>query len=271
VGKHWYTSGQFARRAAVSVRTLRHYDQVGLLSPTQRSPAGYRLYSDADLGTLQQILAWKFLGFPLEAIQALLQVESRQLPEVLSQQRTMLRAKRDHLDAVIRALERTADLLAAGVPPGDSLIQILEAMHVADQQDWAKQYFTPEQQAKLDELSQASYSEEARRQLAQRQPTWTEADQRRADERWGWVNAELKRLLANGASPTGPEAQAWAAERTALLREFSQGSAEIEVGLQRWWQNYWALPAEQRPLTLAPMSPEETAFTQQAMGAFKRQ
>ena len=68
MGRRFYHTGQFARKVAVSVRTLRYYDRVGLLRPAQHTEAGYRLYTDADLVRLQQILALKFLGFSLEEI-----------------------------------------------------------------------------------------------------------------------------------------------------------------------------------------------------------
>jgi DNA-binding transcriptional MerR regulator len=62
VNDETYTVGAVARLAGVSVRTLHHYDQIGLLSPVTRSPAGYRLYSLADLKRLQQILYYRELG-----------------------------------------------------------------------------------------------------------------------------------------------------------------------------------------------------------------
>ncbi len=68
MGQHYYFTGQFAQKAAVSVRTLQYYDKVGLLSPSLYTEAGYRLYTDEDLSSLQQILALKFLGFSLEEI-----------------------------------------------------------------------------------------------------------------------------------------------------------------------------------------------------------
>lgn len=63
-----YTTGAFALRASVSVRTLRFYDRFGLLAPSRRTPAGYRQYSDADLPQLQQVQALKYLGFSLDEI-----------------------------------------------------------------------------------------------------------------------------------------------------------------------------------------------------------
>ncbi|MCW3053630.1 MAG: MerR family transcriptional regulator, partial [Chthonomonadales bacterium] len=63
-----YPIGEFAGRAGVTVRTLRFYDKVGLLAPSAMTEAGYRLYAEQDLSTLQHILALKFLGFSLVEI-----------------------------------------------------------------------------------------------------------------------------------------------------------------------------------------------------------
>ncbi|MGW3495303.1 MerR family transcriptional regulator [Streptomyces sp. NPDC001020] len=63
-----YSVGQVSAFAGVTVRTLHHYDKAGLLSPSERTHAGYRLYSDADLARLQQILFYRELGFPLDEI-----------------------------------------------------------------------------------------------------------------------------------------------------------------------------------------------------------
>lgn len=59
-----YSVGQVAGFAGVTVRTLHHYDEIGLLAPVGRSHAGHRRYSDADLDRLQQILFYRELGFP---------------------------------------------------------------------------------------------------------------------------------------------------------------------------------------------------------------
>src|SRR5438128_10142424 len=72
---HFYHTGQFAQKADVSVRTLRYYDKVGLLSPSYYTEAGYRLYTDTDFSRLQQILALKFLGFSLREINQCLRIE----------------------------------------------------------------------------------------------------------------------------------------------------------------------------------------------------
>jgi DNA-binding transcriptional MerR regulator len=63
-----YQPHEFARRAGVTVRALHHYDRLGLLEPSGRTSAGYRLYSDRDLVRLEQIVSLKFIGFPLNQI-----------------------------------------------------------------------------------------------------------------------------------------------------------------------------------------------------------
>ena len=64
----YYTSGQFAKMAHISVRTVRFYDKQNILKPSYVSPAGSRFYTDQDFARLQQILLLKYLGFSLEDI-----------------------------------------------------------------------------------------------------------------------------------------------------------------------------------------------------------
>ncbi|MGH2509988.1 MAG: MerR family transcriptional regulator, partial [Ktedonobacteraceae bacterium] len=80
----FYTTSRFARQACVTVRTLRYYDREGLLSPSAHTQAGHRLYSNADLARLQQILALKFLGFSLDEIRHCLCVGPTSLREALA-------------------------------------------------------------------------------------------------------------------------------------------------------------------------------------------
>ena len=101
MGQRFYHTSQFGEKASVSVRTLRYYDNVGLLSPTRYTEAGYRLYTDADFSRLQQILALKFLGFSLNEIKQCLQVGPTILQESLAFQKAMMQEKREQLNAII--------------------------------------------------------------------------------------------------------------------------------------------------------------------------
>ena len=64
----YYTSGEFAKKANVTLRTIRYYDRQGILKPSKVADNGYRLYTDADFAKLQKILSLKYLGFSLEEI-----------------------------------------------------------------------------------------------------------------------------------------------------------------------------------------------------------
>ena len=85
----------------VSVRTLHHYDAIGLLKPTKVTEAGYRLYDDAALCRLQAILFYRELQFPLKEIREILDSENFDASEALSQQIRLLELQRDHLRELI--------------------------------------------------------------------------------------------------------------------------------------------------------------------------
>jgi DNA-binding transcriptional MerR regulator len=94
---------EFAERAGVTVKTLHHYDRVGLLRP-QRTRAGYRVYTSSDLVRLEQILALKTIGVSLKDIRALLDRDGLPLPAIFRQQREVLEEKRRLLDRTIDGL-----------------------------------------------------------------------------------------------------------------------------------------------------------------------
>ena len=259
----YYRSGQFARKAAVSIRTLRFYDKEGLLSPSQYTDSGYRLYTDQDLVNLQQILALKFLGFSLDEIKALLRTGPRSLQDVLAQQKAMMRAKRSQLDGIIQAIDETEKLLHIGRCDWDSLIKVIQAIRMEQNKDWVKKYFTPEQLQQMEKLSEQSYSEEARQSLSSR-GEWTEADQERASSQWAAVGADISRLSSANADPSSPETQDLAKRYNSLIEAFTGGDPEIAGGHNKWWQNYTSLPDNQKPFQ-SPYSKEQQEWLEQAL------
>ena len=86
--KRWYKANEFARLTGVTVRTLHHYDRLGLLKPSGRTPAGYRLYGERDFARLQQIVILKFIGFPLNQIKEILDRDSLPLTAACSRTAT---------------------------------------------------------------------------------------------------------------------------------------------------------------------------------------
>ncbi len=95
------TVHEVSRLTGVSVRTLQYYDSIGLLTPTERSEAGYRLYDTENLEILQQILLYRELAFPLRDIREMLQSPSFDRNRALSQQIRLLEMRKEHLERLI--------------------------------------------------------------------------------------------------------------------------------------------------------------------------
>jgi DNA-binding transcriptional MerR regulator len=108
--------GQVAALAHVTVRTLHHYDRIGLLRPSGRSEAGYRLYTGPDLERLQTVLLYKELGFGLREIRDLLAEPGFDRREALRAQRAQLARRSARLDAMLALVDKTLAALEQGVP-----------------------------------------------------------------------------------------------------------------------------------------------------------
>lgn len=97
---------QVAKLSGVSIRTLQYYDEIGLLKPSELTAAGYRMYDDNALQTLQQILFFKELGFPLKEIKEILEKLDFDRLAAFKNQKELFLLKRDRLDRLIQLLER---------------------------------------------------------------------------------------------------------------------------------------------------------------------
>ncbi|MGM7682621.1 MerR family transcriptional regulator [Cytobacillus sp. Hm23] len=98
---------EVADLVGISVRTLHHYDEIGLLKPAKVTEAGYRLYTDDNLETLQQILFFRELGFPLKKIKEIINSPSFNRREALELHQQMLIEKRRRLDNMITTINKT--------------------------------------------------------------------------------------------------------------------------------------------------------------------
>ena len=101
------TVSETAKLTGVSVRTLHYYDEIGLLKPSEVSEAGYRFYDDEALGTLQQILFYRELGFSLEQTGRILNAPDYDRTQALRQHRQLLLMKRKRLDDMLRLVDET--------------------------------------------------------------------------------------------------------------------------------------------------------------------
>lgn len=109
-----YTVGQVAETFGLTVRTLHHYDEVGLLVPSERSAAGYRLYTDADLERLQQIVVYRRLELPLEEIAELL--TTGDVTSHLLRQRERVMARLDEMQDLVAAIDNALEKTMSDQP-----------------------------------------------------------------------------------------------------------------------------------------------------------
>jgi DNA-binding transcriptional MerR regulator len=108
-----YRTAAFAALAGVTPRALHHYDRLGLLRP-KRSSGGYRIYSERDLETLEEIVALKFIGIPLKQIVAFRRRPRGSFVDVLHAQREALEARRSTLTGAIAAVAAAATSIRSG-------------------------------------------------------------------------------------------------------------------------------------------------------------
>ncbi|PKR76869.1 MerR family transcriptional regulator [Halalkalibacillus sediminis] len=106
---------EVSKVSGVSVRTLHHYDEIGLLKPEKSAGSGYRNYSDQDLSTLQQILFFRELDFPLKKIKEIINRPDYDQLEALEMHRELLRKKREKLDAMLETINETIEKEKGGV------------------------------------------------------------------------------------------------------------------------------------------------------------
>ncbi|WP_147064382.1 MerR family transcriptional regulator [Knoellia locipacati] len=185
------TVGQVAQTFGVTVRTLHHYDEVGLLRPSERSHAGYRLYTAQDLERLATIVTYRRLDLPLDEVAALLRGDGSTI-EHLRRQRAAVMDKVDELrglvDAIDAAMEREMDEQPA---THEDLKQIFG--------DGFKDEYQAEAQERWGET-------DAWKQSARRTKGYTKADWERIKTEGDAVNAQFVTALEAGLPATSPEA-----------------------------------------------------------------
>ncbi|MET8474384.1 MerR family transcriptional regulator [Streptomyces sp. NPDC006422] len=211
-----HSVGQVARFAGVTVRTLHHYDEIGLLAPSERSAAGHRRYGDGDLDRLQRILFYRELGFPLDEIQTLLDDPDTDPREHLRRQHHLLTARIERLQKMAEAVEHAMEAQKMGIQ------------------------LTPEERFEVfGEDDPGQYDEETRERWGgtdayaesqRRAATYTKEDwQRLQAENEDW-NARYAALVAAGEPADGERAMDLAEEHRAhVSRWFFEVSYEMHV------------------------------------------
>jgi MerR family transcriptional regulator, thiopeptide resistance regulator len=225
---------QFAKLANVTVRTLHHYDRLGLLSPTLHSAGGYRLYRMEDLAQLERILVLRYLGISLREIAALLatgdQAGEQGLRETLARQELVLRERRDGIDRVLGAITQARQQVDTQAEPDWSLYQlILKEIHMQETQDWTSKYYSPEAQQAIEEWKEQ----------------WAPELQEKITADWQQMYADVQAAMDRGVLPSSAEGQALADRWMKLVDAFTGGKPEVLDGLKKLYADRANWPAAQ--------------------------
>jgi DNA-binding transcriptional MerR regulator len=230
-----YSVGQVASLAGVTIRTLHHYDEIGLLSPGERSAAGYRIYEEPDLERLQQILFYRELGFTLEEIATIVDDPRTDAVGHLRRQRRLLTERIERLQRMIAAIDYEMEAREM-----DIKLTPEERLEVFGN-------FNPESHA--EEAKERWGGTNAYRQSQQRVSSYTKEDWLKIKAEQEELTADLAALFESGAPPDSEEAMAAAeAHRQHISRWYYDCSYEIHRGLtemyvsdERFRANYDAL------------------------------
>lgn len=203
-----WTVGEVAELTRVSVRTLHHYDAVGLLSPSARSEAGYRLYAPADVARLWRILTFRELGFALADIGKLLGSSPEAEREALGLQAALLREQLARTQArlsTVTSLLRAAERGEGDVMTKEKIEQMFEGFDPSEYDAEVKERWG---------------DTEAYRQSAERMARYTPADRERMTSEGAELHARYAALLGAGTPADSPEAAAVAEAHRAYFDQW---------------------------------------------------
>ncbi len=207
--------GELARRTGLTIRTLHHYDEIGLLRPSQHTEAGYRLYSAGDVARLQQVLSLRQLGFSLEEVRDCLDRPGFSPLECIRLHLGRLREQVEMQRSLCEKLEAiAAHFRAAEEVSADEFLKVIERMTMIEN------YYTPEQMDAIKKRGE-QMGEEA---IRQSQVDWAE------------LIAAVRAEKEKGTDPADPKVQAMARRWMDLVNGFTGGDPGIADSLKRLWK-----------------------------------
>ncbi|TMQ06974.1 MAG: MerR family transcriptional regulator [Deltaproteobacteria bacterium] len=212
-----FTVGELSRLTGVTVRALHHYDEIGLIRPSQRTAAGYRLYDKRDVLRLQQVLVLRELGVPLDDIGPAIDA-SADRAALLRKHRGMLAERRTRIDAMLAAVDAALEVLEEDrtMQPED-FKAMFDGFNPADHEDEARERWG----------STPAYHEASRRTKQYGKPEW-EAIRKESEE----IYTRIGQLMQQGAAASDPAVQAAVEDhRKHIDRWFYPCSSQMHRGL----------------------------------------
>jgi DNA-binding transcriptional MerR regulator len=200
--------GELARRTGLTVRTLHHYDEIGLLSPAERSDGGHRVYDEADVQRLYRIVSLRSLGFPLDAIAQALDSQAFDPRAAVDDHLRRLEAQIAQEQQLLDKLRMLRQRLDA-----DDFLTTIEEITMRER------YYTPEQ---LDEL------EQRRQQLG-------EDAIKDVEREWSEIFATLKQEMDSGTDPADPRLRPIGDRSRELIEMFTGGDPGIQASLKNMY------------------------------------
>ena len=206
------TVSQVSRLTGVSVRTLHHYDRIGLLRPAEVTEAGYRLYGENELERLQQILFFRELEFPLQDIGKIINSSSFDRNKALDQQIELLEMKKEHLENLL--------LYARGIRMTGVKHMDFKVFDTRKMDEYAR------------EAKQQWGKTEAYKEFEEKTKDWTEDTAGGIAAEMMAIFAEFGRIMSNGAKPDEADAQTLVQKlRDYITEHFYNCTPQILAGL----------------------------------------
>jgi DNA-binding transcriptional MerR regulator len=207
--------GELARRTGLTVRALHHYDELGLLRPSERTYAGHRLYAEEEVRRLYRIVALRSLGVPLVRIGELIEQRGDD----------PLEAVREHLAEVDRQIEAQQQLRARLVRIVDALERIdgpsaTDYIDAIERMTMIEKHYTPEQ---------LEYLAKRREELGEEKIHEVEAE-------WPRLIAAVEAEIERGTDPSDPKARELAARWRELVAMFHGGNEGVRDSLRTMWE-----------------------------------
>lgn len=224
--------GDLARRSGLTVRTLRHYDQIGLLTPGERTDSGHRLYSEREVRTLQQIGSLKALGLGLEQIRAALHDPAHDPARVIAGHIRVLEEGIARQRALLDRLRRLD-------PCGASWSELLEVIGMSEKVE--RMLNTARQVGE-----QPRFDAEQMKYLEDRREAVGEARIREVEAEWPRLMAEVLREMEAGTPASDPRVLDLARRWQGLVAEFTGGRADIGGTLSESYQGH--MPPEMQAM-----------------------
>jgi DNA-binding transcriptional MerR regulator len=247
--KNGYLVREFAKLTRVTVRTLHYYDQIGLLRPSFERPNGYRVYTDADLLRLQQIVTLKFMGFSLTEIRRLLDGKGYEAVKSLKVQAEAVRDEIVRLRQASRAIDQVLARLAKdGRIHKQKLIKIMEVIQMGEdvKKGWHEKYFSEADLKKFQEIGKK----------------YTPEQMLAYQDRWTGLIAEVKAGI--GLDPASEKAQELGRRWKELLNEAYGGYPELKAKIGQAYTE-GAIPKDQNMI-----APEVWDFIKKVHAAGKK-